>query len=146
MFEQSSYNIEPAAEPTQTGDLFHNYELRSWDFGPRLYKIAAIAGAANLLALLIFAQTSLLTAKGCDSPLVSGVCQALDIMDIGQAMLFGTPRDYIDAAYEKSELNDVDITYVDVSGQEPKFTYPADYFQIANPEQFQRPLIFGDAG
>lgn len=127
MFEQSSYNIEPAAEPAKPGDLFHNYELRNWDYGPRLYKIAAIAGVANLLALLIFAQTSVLTMKGCDSPLVSGVCQALDIVDIGQAMLFGTPRNYVDTAYNKTDLGDYDITYVDVSNVDAKLEYPGSF-------------------
>ncbi|MBV9216266.1 MAG: hypothetical protein JO053_08825 [Acidobacteria bacterium] len=137
MFEQSSYDIEPAAEPTQAGDLFHNYEIKNWDYNPRLYKIAAIAGAANLLALIIVAQTSLLTMKGCDSPLVSGVCQALDVVDLGKTMLFGAPRDWVDKEYQKTDLGDMDITYVDVSGDTPPLSYPDGYFQIANPDEFQ---------
>jgi hypothetical protein len=49
--------------------------------------------------------------------------------------IFGTEREYIDKAYEVTELGDVDVTFVDVSGQEPKFEYPGDYFALANPEQ-----------
>ena len=58
MFEQSLYNVEtPAAAPASEGDLFHNYEIKNWEFGPRIYKILGAAGAVNLLALLVFAQT-----------------------------------------------------------------------------------------
>lgn len=135
MFEQSLYDTEPVAAPQQEGDLFHNYEVKNWDFGKRIYQILAIAGAANLLALLITAQTSLLTMKGCDSPLVGSVCQVLDTLVVGAA-IFGTEREYIDAAYEKTDLGDADITFVDVSNTAPPLSYPEGYFQLANPEQF----------
>src|SRR5204863_7020444 len=101
---------------------------------PRIYKIFAIAGAANILALLLVAQTPLLTMKGCDSPLVSSVCQALDTVVVG-AQIFGSERDYIDAAYEKTDLGDVDVTFVDVSGEAPPLSYPEGYFNLANPER-----------
>lgn len=136
MFEQSLYDVDPIAPPLAEGDLFHNYEIRNWDFGPRIYRIVAIAGVGNILALLIVAQTSLLTLKGCDSPLVSTVCQAIDTLVVGTT-IFGTEREYVDAVYEKTDLGDVDVTFVDVSGQEPQFQYPVDYFKIANPEQEQ---------
>jgi hypothetical protein len=127
---------EPPPPPQQEGDLFHGYELKSWDLSPRIYKIFAIAAAANILALLVVAQTSLLTMKGCDSPLVSTVCQALDTVVLG-AQIFGTEREYVDAAYDKMDLNDVDVTFVDVSGEVPPLSYPEGYFALANPEQFQ---------
>lgn len=136
MFEHSLYEPEPVVTPTQEGDLFHNYEIKSWEFGPRIYKILAVAGAANLLALVVFSTTSVLTMKGCDSPLVGNVCQVLDTIYVG-SKLFGTDREYVDAVYEKTELGDADITFVDVSGDVPPLSYPEGYFQIANPEQFQ---------
>jgi len=142
MFEQSLYDTEPvyAAEPTAEGDLFHNYELKTWDLGPRIYKIFAIAGAANIIALLVVAQTPLLTMKGCDSPLVSNVCQALDTLVVG-AQIFGTERDYLDAAYEKTSLGDVDVTFVDVSGEVPPLSYPEGYFNLANPERLMQASV-----
>lgn len=140
MFEQSSYNAEPAATPTSEGDLFHDYEVKTWEFSPRLYKIVAAAGVANLFALLIFAQTSLLTMKGCDSPLVGRVCEVLDVVYIA-SNLFGTERDYIDAVYERTELGvDEEVTFVDVSGDTPPLSYPDGYFQIANPLEYQAML------
>ncbi len=135
MFEQSLYDTEPVAAPTSEGDLFHTYEIKTWEFGPRIYKILGMAAVGNMLALLVFAQTSLLTMKGCDSPLVGRVCEALDVVYVG-AMIFGTDRDYVDAVYEKTELGDADITFVDVSGTAPPLSYPEGYFQIANPEEF----------
>lgn len=145
MFEQSLYNVETPVEPTHEGDLFHNYEIKSWEFGPRIYKILAAAGAANLLALLVFAQTSLLTMKGCDSPLVGRVCQVLDVVYVGSA-LFGTDREYVDAVYEKTELGDnEEITFVDVTGVTPPLSYPEGYFQIANPVEYQMALAAQNA-
>jgi hypothetical protein len=143
MFEQSFYNTEPVRAPGPTpdvrGELFNNYEIRNWELGPRIYKILGIAAAANLFALLVFAQTSLLTMKGCDSPLVGQVCQALDVIYVGST-LFGTEREYIDAVYDKTELADAEITFVDVTGVTPPLSYPEGYFQIANPMEYQAML------
>ena len=69
MFEQSIYDTEPVATPTQDGDLFHNYEFKSWDLSPRIYKILGFSALGNIIVILIVAQTSLLTMKGCDSHL-----------------------------------------------------------------------------
>jgi hypothetical protein len=139
MFEHSLYEPETVPTPTAEGDLFHDYEIKSWDLGPRAYKILGISAAANLLAVLVVAQTSLLTMKGCDSPLVGGVCQVLDTVYVG-AMLWGTDREFVDAAYDKTELEDADITFVDVSGVTPPMSYPEGYFQVANPVQYQQLL------
>lgn len=138
MFEQSIFESEPVNEPTpelQEGDLFQNYELRSWVPSPRLYKILGVSALTNILALLVFSQTSLLTAKGCDSPLVGSVCQVLDTVYIG-SLLLGTKREYADAAYERTELADADITYIELPPEGSKLSYPEGYFQIANPEMF----------
>ena len=138
MFEQSLYQHAPVPISSAETDLFKGYEIRNWDLGPRIYKIIGIAAAANLLALLIVAQTSLLTMKGCDSPLVGRVCSVLDTVYVG-SMLFGTDREYVDAAYDETKIGDSEITFVDVSGVTPPLSYPEGYFQLANPEQFQVP-------
>ncbi len=133
MSEQSLYEQEPVAAPSGEGDLFYDYEIKGWKPSPRLYKILSISAAVNVLAVVVFAQTSLLTMKGCDSPFVGRVCQVLDAVYVGTA-LFGTDRDYIDAVYDRTELGDAEITFVDVSGVTPPLSYPAGYFQIANPQ------------
>ena len=135
MFEHSLYEPEIVAVPQQEGDLFHDYEIRNWEFSPRLYRILAISGVANLLAILVVAQTSLLTMKGCDSPLVNRICQALDVVYVG-SMVFGTERDTVEVAYDPTRIDDSeDITFVDVTGVPPPLSYPEGYFQLANPEQ-----------
>ncbi len=136
MFEQSLYEPETIAEPTAEGDLFHNYEITNWNLGSRIYKIIGMSAVANILALLIVGQTSLLTTKGCDSPLVGGVCQVLDTIYVG-TKLFGTDREYIDAVYDRTELGDSEVTFVDVTGITPPLSYPEGYFQVANPVQYQ---------
>ena len=135
MFEQSLFNQEPAETPvSHEGDLFNNYEIRNWNYSPRLYKIIAASAAVNLLALLVVAQTSLLTMKGCDSPFVGKVCQVLDTVYVS-SLLFGTDREYVDQAYQKTELADADVTFVDVSNDTPPLEYPEGYFALANPGQ-----------
>ena len=138
MFEQSLYEQVPVNQPepaAQEGDLFQNYELKSWVPSPRLYKILGASALANVLALLVVAQTSLLTAKGCDGPLVGSVCQVLDTVYMG-SLLLGTQREYADAAYERTTLSDMDITFVELPPESSKLQYPEGYFQLANPEQF----------
>jgi len=139
MFEQSLYEPETIAEPTAEGDLFHNYEITSWNLGPRIYKIIGMSAVANALALLIVGQTALLTTKGCESPLVGSVCQVIDTIYVG-TKLFGTDREYVDAVYEKTDLGDMDVTFVDVTGVTPPLSYPEGYFQIANPAEYQAML------
>lgn len=134
MFEQPLYETRRDAASQPSDDLFRNYEIKTWDMSPRLYKILGVAAIANIFALFVFAQTSLLTMKGCDSPLVGRVCQVLDTVYVA-SMLFGTDRDYIDAVYDKTELGDAEITYVDVTGISPPLDYPEGYFQLANPDQ-----------
>lgn len=136
MFEHSLYEPEPVVTPTQEGDLFHNYEIRNWELSNRIYKILGVSALVNLLALFVFSTTSVLTMKGCESPLVGNVCQVLDTIYVG-SKLFGTEREMVDAVYEKTDLGEADVTFVDVSGDVPPLSYPEGYFQIANPEQFQ---------
>lgn len=135
MFEQELIKYEDAQAKAEPGDLFYHYEVKPWVFGPRLYKILGISLIFNLAVIAVFTQGNLLMRRGCDSPFVGRVCDVLDTVYVATAM-YGTDREYIDAAYEKTELADADITYIDVSNVDPPLSYPEGYFQIANPEQF----------
>jgi len=117
----------------QDKELFRDYEIRNWNYSPRLYKILAGAAVFNLLAIFVMGQTDILTTRGCDSPMVSRVCQVIDTIYVGSVLL-GTDREDVDKDYEKTELADADITYIDVSGVTPPLTYPEGYFALANPE------------
>jgi len=119
----------------QEKELFQHYEIKNWNFSPRLYKILGAAAAFNLLAILVIGQTNLLTRKGCDSPFVNRVCQVLDTIYVG-TMLLGTDGEFVSKDYEKTELEDADITYIDVSGETPPLKYPEGYFALANPDEF----------
>lgn len=136
MFENDTNYSGSPSQNTAEPPLFKNYELRSWNFSSRIYKIFAISAIVNIVAIFSVAQTNLLTVKGCDSPIIGSVCQVLDTVYVG-GKLYGTDVGYVDEAYEKTDLENSDITYLDLTGQEPPLTYPADYWQIANPEQFQ---------
>ncbi len=143
MFEQSLYQQPPVTADSEESDLFENYEIKNWERGSRIYKILGISAIANILALLVVAQTSLLTMKGCESPLVGRVCSVLDTVYVG-SMLFGTDREFVDAAYDDTRISDSEITFVDVTGVTPPLSYPEGYFQLANPEQFQAAMIGPD--
>ena len=136
MFEQSLYEQPSAPTSSEGSDLFKNYEIKTWEKSSRLYKILGVSAIGNILAILIVAQTSLLTMKGCDSPLVGRVCSVLDVVYVS-SMLFGTDREYVDAAYDDTKIGDSEITFVDVTGVTPPLSYPEGYFQLANPDQFQ---------
>src|SRR5688572_22271757 len=136
MFEQESYDKATVQTPSQPGELFHNYEIRNWDYSPTLYKILAASAVLNLAVLAFIAQTNLLTLRGCDSPFVGRVCQVLDMAYVG-AMIYGTDREYVDEAYENIDLGEADITFIDVTGETPPLSYPEGYFQIANPVQYE---------
>ena len=134
MFEQESYSQDVPAVPTQPGDLFYNYEIRNWNFTPRLYKILAGSAIFNVLALIVIGSSGMLTTRGCESPFVGRVCQVLDTVYVG-SLIFGTESEFDDFDYTKTELEDADVTFVDVTGVAPPLTYPAGYFALANPEQ-----------
>lgn len=133
MFEESLFDQQPA-EPIKEGEFLYNYEIGSWESLPWVPKILGASAILNIVTILLVGQATFLTAKGCDSPLVSRVCQVLDTVAIS-AQLFGTDREYVDQVYDKIDLSDADVTFVDVSGAEPQFEYPQGYFQLANPEQ-----------
>jgi len=107
--------------------IFQNYEIRNWNYSPRLYKILGAAAIFNLMTILVLAQTDVLTARGCDSPFVGRVCQVIDTIYVGSTLV-GTDSEFV-----SNELEDADITYIDVSSASPPLTYPEGYFAIANP-------------
>jgi len=119
----------------QEKELFKGYEIKNWNFTPRLYKIMGAAAAFNLLAILALGQTNLLTTRGCDSFLVSRVCQVLDAVYVGSTLL-GTDSEFVSKEYDKTDLENSEITYIDVSSEAPPFTYPTGYFPPANTDEF----------
>lgn len=137
MFEQHLYDAETPRRP-ESGDLFYNYEIRNWDLTPRIYKIVAASVILNLLAVFVIGQTNMLTMKGCESPFVGRVCQVLDTVYVS-ALLFGTERDFVDVTYDRVDLGDAEVVWLDRTGDMGPFTYPEGYFQIANPEKFTAP-------
>jgi hypothetical protein len=116
----------------QEQELFQSYEVKNWDFSPRIYKILAVSAIFNILALFIVGQTNLLTTKGCDSPLVGGVCQVLDTLYVSGTVLT-TDNRYVDGDYEKTDLEGAEIIWVDRTGDDD-FKYPEGYFALSNPE------------
>lgn len=113
-------------------ELFQSYEVKNWDFSPRIYKILAASAVFNILALLVVAQSNLLTTKGCDSPLVNKVCQVLDTIYVGGTVLT-TEKEYVSKDFEPTVLEDSEIIWVDQTGVE-RFKYPDGYRALANPE------------
>jgi hypothetical protein len=111
-------------------ELFEDYEMRSWEFTPRIYKILGIAVLTNFLFIFAFGQFNLLTTRGCDTPYAGIVCQVLDSAYVASTFL-GKDTEWESRPYEKTELEDADITYIDVSD---KLEYPEGYFALANPE------------
>lgn len=118
----------------QEKELFKSYEIKNWNYSSRLYKILGAAAVFNILALLVMGQTNVLTTRGCDSPLVGRFCQVIDTIYVGSTLLT-TDSGYVDKDYNKDELADAEITYIDVSGVTPPLTYPEGYFAIANRDE-----------
>ncbi len=118
----------------QNKELFESYEIKSWELSPRIYKILGASVLVNLLFVFVAGQTNL-TKKGCDSPFVSRICEVIDTVYIGSTLL-GTDDEYVSKEYVKNELEDADITYIDVSSDTPPLKYPEGYFALANPNEF----------
>ncbi|HEX9961217.1 MAG TPA: hypothetical protein VGB00_09815 [Pyrinomonadaceae bacterium] len=110
-------------------ELFQDYELKSWELSPRIYKVLGMAVALHLFGFIVFSQVNLLGTKACDSPYVGKVCQVLDAAYIS-SILLGTETEFSSRDYDKTEIDEADVTWVDVSEQ---FTYPAGYFSQSNP-------------
>lgn len=127
---------EQAIIHNQESELFKDYELRTWDPNPRIYKILAVSGVVNIFLFLGLAQANFLTAKSCDTPFVSGVCSVLDTIYVGSEIL-STDSEFVSKDYDKTELSDDDeIVMVDMTGEYPPLKYPEGYFALANPNDF----------
>jgi len=128
------YGFYKRSMQEQEKGLFEGYEIKNWEFSPRIYKILGAALMVNLLVVLVGGQINL-TQKGCDTPFVSGICQVLNTVYIGSTLL-GTDGEYVSKEYVRNELEDADITYIDVSSDTPPLQYPEGYFALANPNEF----------
>ena len=116
-------------------ELFGRYEIKNWNWTPRLYKILAFSAIFNILFLVAVAQTDILRTKACDSPLVGGFCQVIDTLYVGGKVLT-TDSGFVDKEYERTELENSEIVWLDKTAMEQPLEYPAGYFQIANPENY----------
>lgn len=117
-------------------ELFEGYEITGWQLSPKVYKYIAAAAGLHLFAFAVLSQFNLVQTKACDSPYIGKMCEILDVASLGSSLL-GTNTEFADKDYDKTEIKEGDVTYIDVSGQEPPFTYPEGYFAAANPEQAQ---------
>ena len=130
----------------QEKELFQGYEIKNWNFTPRLYKLFGAAAVFNILLLFTVVQANVFTTRGCDSPLVGSFCQVLDTIYLGGTLL-DTNTDLVSKEYQKTVIEDADadVTFVDVSSATPPLTYPEGYFALANPESAlaQMPEING---
>lgn len=140
MLEEKVEVQEKAPASAPEAPLFKNYEIKSWKLSPRIYKILSASLVLNVVAILVMGQSNMLTRKGCESPLVGGVCQVLDMMNLGSDLL-GADTQYIDGDYTRTDLGDADITFINLTGREEALKYPEGYFAVANPEQFQPQLV-----
>lgn len=134
--QQQAEVINQYPAPTaQDIEFLEKYEIKNWEFSPRIYKILAASAVFNILALLVFAQTNVLQARACDSPWVNRVCQVLDTVYVGSKIL-SNDSEFVSKDYEKTELENAEIVWINQTGTEP-LKYPEGYFALANPEQFQ---------
>lgn len=138
-----SLNVQdvPRAEEKEEPFIFNGYEIKSWQFNPRIYKILTGSTIFCVLALVAVAQSNVLNTRACDSPLVSKVCQVLDTVYVGSVLL-GTDSEWVNEPYERTDLGDAEITYIDTSNVSPPLPYPEGYFALANPEMmYDDPMI-----
>ncbi|HEY0049960.1 MAG TPA: hypothetical protein VGB68_11770, partial [Pyrinomonadaceae bacterium] len=105
----------------------------------RIYKILGTAAALHLFGLIVFSQVDLLGTKACDSPYVGKVCQVLDAAYVSSVLL-GTETEFSSRDYDKTEIDEEDVTWVNVSEQ---FNYPAGYFSQSNPAPELDPTMMG---
>jgi hypothetical protein len=132
--EQEINNIqekagEKALIQAESKDLFENYEMGVTKVASNLRKIIAGTIAVHILAIFTISQTGipLGSAKPCQNPLMQTVCEVIDAAYVG-GVLMTTDRTSVDAPYEKTELEDAEITFIDVTNAPPAFTYPEGYF------------------
>ncbi len=113
-------------------ELFEDYEHKVWEWTPSFYKIIATAVIFNFVGLFAIGQFDILQTKGCDTPFVGIVCQALDSAYVASVFM-GKDLSADSTPYPKTEIgDDQEVTFIDVSNQ---LTYPDGYFALANPPE-----------
>ncbi len=106
-------------------ELFENYEHKVWEWTPRLYKLIALATTVNLLGILVLSQFNIFSTRGCDTPYVGIVCQAMDSAYIA-SVFYGKGFEADSRPYIPTEIGDDEVvTIIDVTDQ---LKYPDGYF------------------
>src|SRR5688500_12947595 len=114
--QEQTENISRNAAPVaQEVEFLKDYEIKNWEFTPRVYKILAASAVFNILALLVFAQTNILQARACDSPWVGRVCQVIDTVYLGSTIL-SSGKEFASLPYERTEIEDAEIVWINQTG------------------------------
>jgi hypothetical protein len=132
--EQEIINTQEKADEkvvvkTESKELFEDYEMGKTHLTSTFQKILGGTIVLHVVAILILGQTGIPVGKArpCQNPFMQTVCEVIDAAYVG-GMLMTTDRTSVDAPYEKTELEDAEITFIDVTNQPPAFTYPEGYF------------------
>lgn len=126
--------MERTTELMNEKEFLQGYEIKNWEFSPRIYKILVGAAVVHIVSLLLLAQTNFMSASACQSPFVSRVCNVLDTVYVG-SKLFSGEKDYVVREYNRTQIDDADVVWVDTTQVEPQLTYPTGYFEIANRDE-----------
>ncbi|MDH3493405.1 MAG: hypothetical protein OEM82_07640 [Acidobacteriota bacterium] len=119
----------------QEKEFLQGYEIKNWEFGPRIYKIIAASTVLTLLPIFALAQTNMLSASACDSPFVGTVCEVLDTVYAG-AKILAKDTGYFEGDYQDIQLKEEnELIWRDETYIEPKLVYPEGYFEIANRDE-----------
>lgn len=106
-------------------ELFEHYEHKVWEWSPSLYKFFGAATIINLLGLFAIGQFNILSTRGCDTPIVGIVCQAVDSAYVASTFL-GKDNEWESRPYTQTEIGEEqEVTFIDVSNQ---LKYPEGYF------------------
>lgn len=116
-------------------ELFEDYEIKNWEFTPRLFKVFGAGTLMAFLTVFAFGQFNLMQSKACDNAIVGTFCQVLDAAYIATTFA-QQDGEWASRDYDKETIQDADVTFVDVSAVEPPLQYPEGYFALANPEQY----------
>ena len=118
----------------QEQDFLQGYEIKNFEFSPRVIRFLGLGTLLNFLMIFGLGQTNLLHSKACDGPFVGKVCQVLDMMYVS-GKLFSGDNGYVVREYDKTEIGDADeIIWVDETGKGPAFAYPQGFFKPEESE------------
>ena len=112
----------------QEHSILKGYEVKNWEYSPKLLTFFLVAAIFNAVALFTIGQTNLLQAKACDGPFMGKVCNVLDAVYVG-AKLWSGDNGYVVEDYSRDKIaDDEQVIWIDQTNVGPKFTYPAGYF------------------